>query len=91
MVAFRSTSVYADQWNRDAQQSILKADGSVNDEAYTGEASGTSAAPRRAPGTPGGTLDPGTQQPLGDAMIPLLVLVLVYTALLKRQRKGKSL
>lgn len=76
---FQSTSAYADQWSQDTQQSMLNADGSVNTGAYM------TSGPRRAkmggPGTPGGPLDPTTQQPLGDAVLPLLLLAAAYIVL----------
>lgn len=78
---FRSTNVYAEQWAEET--SLLNSDGSVNTEAYMG-------GPRRLGGTPtpgGGGSGPGTpddeddddnQQPLGDGMIPLLLLAVGY-------------
>ena len=72
---FQSTSAYADQWNQDTQQSMLNADGSMNTGAYM------TSGPRRAPGTPGGNLDPHDQQPLGDAVLPLLLLAAAYIVL----------
>lgn len=76
---FQSTSAYSSQWNQDEQQSMLNADGTVNNEAYMSALPGNSI--RRAPGTPGGTLDPNAQQPLGDALLPLMLLALAYTSM----------
>ncbi len=86
-VGFQSTSVYSGQWNQDAQQSMLNADGSINHEAYMGgqNVSGMRKAPN-GPGTPGGDLDPTHQQPLGDAVLPLLLFALVYAGVRLRKR-----
>jgi len=79
---FQSTSAYADQWNQDTQQSMLNADGSMNTGAYM--TSGPRRAPGGAPGgpgTPGGTLDPTTQQPLGDGLWALMLCATAYIVL----------
>jgi len=88
-VGFQSTSAYSGQWNQDAQQSMLNEDGSVNSGVYMG-------APRRDPISPGGgTNGPGTpgsptnnQQPLGDALLPLLLLACAFVIykVLRRRR-----
>ena len=87
-VGFQSTSAYSGQWNQDAQQSLLNTDGSVNTEAYMG-------GPRRVGGSPssgGGTGTPGgdlnNQQPLGDALLPLLLLACAFVIykVLRRRR-----
>ena len=69
---FRSTSAYSGQWNQDDRQSMLNEDGSMNTEVYM------SSGPRRAPGTPGGDLDPATQQPLGDGLMALMLCACAY-------------
>lgn len=86
-VGFQSTSVYSPQWS--AGQPMLNSDGSVNAEAYMG---GVNNAPRKAPGgpgTPGGDLDPHAQQPLGDALLPLLLMALAFVAV-RRYRRHKA-
>lgn len=88
-VVFQSTSAYSGQWNQDAQQSMLNEDGSVNSGVYMG-------APRRDPISPGGgTNGPGTpgsptnnQQPLGDALLPLLLLACAF-AIYKVSRRRR--
>jgi hypothetical protein len=77
---FQSTSAYSGQWNQDDRQSMLNEDGSMNTEVYM------SSGPRRAPGTPGGDLDPNTQQPLGDGLLVLMLMALVYTGIRLRKR-----
>lgn len=80
---FQSTSAYSSQWNQEDRQSMLNADGSMNTDAYM------SSGPRRAPGTPGGDLDPSTQQPLGDAALPLMLLACAYAIyMVSRRRKN---
>ena len=56
--------------------------------------SGPASGPRRAPGTPTGesTYDPNNPQfsPLGDTLIPLLLMVMAYaTSILLRRRKSR--
>lgn len=84
---FQSTSAYSSQWNQDEQQSMLNADGTVNNDAYM------SALPRnsirRSPGTPGGDLDPNAQQPLGDALLPLMLLACAYLIVRATRREEK--
>lgn len=90
---FQSTSAYSDQWNRDAQQSTLNSDGTVNGEAYMSALPENSirrapgGGPGSSPGTPGGDLDPNAQQPLGDALLPLMFLALAYTSMRAFQKK----
>lgn len=87
-IGFTSTSAYAtDDWTNPTTP-MLNADGSVSAGAYMG------TGPRKAPpgntttgtGTPGGTLNPNDQQPLGDALLPLLACALLY--ILARRRKS---
>lgn len=80
---FQSTSAYADQWSQDTQQSMLNADGSMNTGAYmtSGPRRAPGGGPGSSPGTPGGNLDPNAQQPLGDAVLPLLLLAVAYIVL----------
>lgn len=69
---FQSTSAYSGQWNQDDRQSMLNEDGSMNTEVYM------SSSPRRAPGTPGGELDPNAQQPIGDGLLVLMLCACAY-------------
>ena len=83
---FQSTSAYSGQWTE--QSSMLNNDGSVNSGAYM--TSGPRRAPGGAPGGPGtptDPLDPHTQQPLGDAALPLLLLALAYMGIRAYRRK----
>ena len=92
---FQSTSSYSGQWNQDAQQSMLNADGTVNADAYgvgSQNAPGMRKAPGGGPGTPGGDLKPEEQQPIGDVLLPLLLMAIAYFStrvfLKKRALKG---
>jgi hypothetical protein len=91
-IGFTSTSAYAtDDWTNPTTP-MLNADGSVSAGAYMG-------GPRKAgpggtgpggntvvgPGTPGGTLNPNEQQPLGDALLPLLLMAAAF-CLIRRKR-----
>ena len=92
---FQSTSAYSGQLHQDVQEPMLNADGSVNAEAYgVGQqnAPGMRKAPN-GPSTPGGQLDPNAQQPLGDAVLPLMLLACAYLCMrvfLKRKRALKG-
>ena len=89
-MGFQSTSVYSSQWS--AEQSMLNSDGSVNTNAYgvgPHRAPGGPGSGSNGPGTPGGDLDPHAQQPLGDALLPLLVMALGYFVI-RRRRSARS-
>lgn len=75
-VAFQSTSAYSGLWNQDDRLSMLNEDGSVNTEVYM--SSGPRRAPVTGPGTPGGQLNPSTQQPLGDGLMALMLCACAY-------------
>ena len=87
MATFQSTSAYAtENWSQSSTP-MLNADGSVSAGAYMAEQ--VVSGPHKAPGTPGGgtgTLDKDNQQPLGDALLPLLACALLY--ILARRRKS---
>ena len=74
---FQSTSAYSGQWEQEAQQSMLNNDGTVNSEVY-GIGRKEVSGPRRV--TPNPDVDPNDpgNVPLGDALIPLLLLASAY-------------
>lgn len=80
VTTFHSTSAYAEQWSE--KQSMLNEDGSVNSEAYLSGGSNIHGNMRKSgpsgPGTPGGDLDPETQQPLGDGLMIMVLLAFAY-------------
>jgi len=86
---FQSTSAYSGQWQGAGTTPMLNSDGSVNAEAYMG---GPDNAPgmRKAPGTPGGDLDPSAQQPIGDALLPLLVMAVAFVLARSRRIRAKQ-
>lgn len=71
-----------------AGTSTLNEDGTVNAEAYgVGRAN---IGPRRVdgnPGTPDDEEDPGEQQPLGDALLPLMLLACAYLIIRVTRRR----
>ena len=82
---FQSTSAYASpEWT---EESTLNSDGTVNERHYI-------SGPRRIgegtpqPGTPGNPEDKN-QQPLGDALIPLMLCMCAY-AIYKVSRRRKE-
>ncbi len=84
-IGFSSTSAYAtDDWNKSSTP-MLNADGSVSAGAYMG-------GPHKAgPGTP--PIDVGTgneeedanQQPLGDAILPLLLMAAAFCLMRRKE------
>ena len=93
-VGFQSTSAFSDEWNtEEGTTPMLNSDGTVNGEAYMSALPGNSIrrapgdGPGSSPGTPGGTLDPNAQQPLGDALLPLMLLALAYTSMRALHKK----
>lgn len=91
-IGFTSTSAYAtDDWTNPTTP-MLNADGSVSAGAYMG-------GPRKAgpggtgpggntvvgPGTPGGDLNKDEQQPLGDAILPLLLMAAAFCLIRKKE------
>lgn len=84
-VAFQSTSTMTASGSSYSSQPTIGSDGMATmGETYT--TSQPAGGPRKIV-TPGNT---GTQQPLGDALIPLLLMVMAYaTYLLLRRRKSR--
>ena len=91
--AFQSTSAYSRQWNSDPSSSLLNSDGSVNSGAYM--SSGPHYAKKDGVGDPSGGIDPPDDDdddntengtPLGDGLLLLLALALVY-ALARRKTR----
>lgn len=74
---FQSTSAYSVQWQEGSATPMLNSDGSLNGEAYMGSSSYPRSVIRKETGTPGFP-QPETQQPLGDGLWVLLLLVVGY-------------
>lgn len=81
-MGFQSTSAYSGQWSQDAQQSMLNADGTVNEGMYMGGPRRVGNTPTpgggNGPGTPTPTPDPTNQQPLSDGLLVLLAMAIMY-------------
>lgn len=83
--SFRSTSTMTASGSTYASQPMLGADGMASiGETYT--SSPAPSGPRRIV-TPGAG---GIQQPLGDALIPLLLMALAFTAIRAHRKKRLS-
>lgn len=81
-VGFRSTS--AMPVSTSVGMSTLNEDGTVNAEAYgVGRAN---VGPRRA-GNPGTPDEPGEQQPLGDALLPLMLFAALYLLYITKRKR----
>lgn len=92
VATFQSTSVYApSEWT---EKPMLNSDGTVNEGAYMGgprRLGGSTPTPGgggNGPGTPGNPEDEN-QQPLGDALIPLMLCMCAY-AIYKVSRRRKE-
>ena len=84
---FQSTSTYASpEW---AEQPMLNSDGTVNEGAYMSSASNAPSGPRRVGGHSGTPGQGEVKQPLGDALIPLMLLACAY-AIYKVSRRRKE-
>ena len=88
---FQSTSAYSSQWvEQENATPMLNSDGTVNGDAYMSENHLPGRSVRKSPGTPGGTLDPNAQQPLGDVMWPLMLCACAYL-IVRITRKEKKI
>ena len=80
-VGFQSTSAYSGQWSEQATP-LLNGDGSVNHEAYMSGSIGPRKNTTGNPGTPGDDDEKEEeQQPLGDALLPLMLLACAYLSM----------
>lgn len=86
---FQSTSAYSSQWTQSDPQSMLNSDGSVNGDAYMSENHLPGRSVRKTPGTPGGTLDPNAQQPLGDGLMALMLCACAYLIVRATRKEEK--
>ena len=91
--SFQSTSAYSSQWAEESTTPMLNSDGTVNDGAYMGglrrpgSVRKTESGSSVNPGTPDdATEEEGEQQPLGDALLPMMLLLCAY-AIYKVSRK----
>lgn len=85
---FQSTSAFSNQWaGKEDVESMLNADGSVNEAVYTN-------SNNQHPGRPRKVKDPDDDEddlyngPLEDALLPLLLMALVYFAI-RRKRTAR--
>ena len=90
-VTFQSTSAYSVRWTNRQDQPMLNMDGSVNGDSYgIGRKPGLRKEGREDgegnTGTPG---QGGIKQPLGDAVLPLLLMALAFMAYVALRRKKK--
>ncbi len=86
-VTFRSTSVYSGQWSEQGPR-LVNEDGSVNHEAYMPGSIGPRKNATGNPGTPGDEdEEEGEQQPLGDALLPLMIFACAYLMIRATRKK----
>ena len=91
--SFQSTSTLSGGTRSDAATPLINTDGSVAGSAYMGSISaptGPLKAPGTGTGTPGGNLNPDEQQPLGDVLIPLLLLASAYAVYKVTRRRVRE-
>lgn len=87
-MGFRSTSVYSSQFSN-GEQSMLNADGTVNDEAYgvgQSNASGRPGQIRRI-----NNPEDDEENPLGDVVWPLMMLLCAYAGYKKVRARKEGL
>lgn len=85
IMPFYTTSAYADKWA--TEEFRLNRDGSVNEGVYTSDYK-NSSGPRRVK-DPDDDEDDQYNGPLGDALIPLMLLAMAFIAIrLYRRRKA---
>lgn len=84
--AFRSTSAYSTQWNDEPSSSLLNSDGSVNSGAYMTSGPNRAKKDEVLPPNPDVDDDDSGNVPLGDGLLLLLALALVY-ALARRKTR----
>lgn len=90
VAGFQTTSAFMRHLDNSggSSSSIINTDGSVAEGFYL-----TGGGPRKTgPGTPDPNPDPGTQQalPVGDALLPLLLMAIAYI-LFQRRKNEKTL
>ena len=86
-VTFQSTSAYSGSWSQSEVASI-NADGTVNEGVYmASHRGGLRKDPSPNPGTPDEDDDDDDQQPLGDGLWVMMVLLAVYCASRVYRRK----
>ena len=90
-MGFQSTSAYSEQWA--AQESttpMLNSDGTVNDGAYMGSPKRPGSIRRDGnPGTPG-EKDDDEDQPLGDVVWPLMLLLCAYVCVRSFRKSARK-
>ena len=84
--AFRSTSAYSTQWNDEPSSSLLNSDGSVNSGAYMTSGPNRAKKDEVLPPNPEVDDDDSGNVPLGDGLLLLLALAIVY-ALARRKTR----
>lgn len=90
-VTFQSTSTMSAGSGSSTFCSTLNADGTVNEEAYG--VGRRNVGPRRDPAAPNPEVEGEGNVPLGDAVLPLMLLACAYMCLrpfLKRKRATQS-
>ena len=86
IATFQSTSTMQGSGSTYSSNPMLNAEGQATYTTQESSPAYSPGGPRRS-NTPGAI---GTQQPLGDALIPLLLMVMAYaTSLLLRRRKSR--
>lgn len=90
---FHSTSAYSGQWEEQGSMTpMLNSDGTVNNEVYgvgarhPGRIRRTEGGDINNPGDPDDNNDKGNE-PLGDALLPLMMLLCAYAIYKVRARK----
>ena len=89
-MGFQSTSTMSGGTRSDAATPLVNGDGSVAIGAHFGAPSGPRKAGTTGPGTPGDVPNPDDQQvptPIGDAVLPLLLLAITFAVSIYRRQR----
>ena len=87
-VSFQSTSAYSSNWSQ-PEVSTINADGSVNEGAYMAQHKAPGIR-KDAIGNPDEEDDDDKPNPIGDAVIPLMLLACAYAIYMVYKRKQRA-
>ena len=88
-VSFQSTSAYSGNWSQ-PEVSTINADGSVNEGAYMAQHKAPGMR-KDAIGNPDEEDDDDKPNPIGDAVIPLMLCAVAFCGVIYYRRKRQAL
>ena len=82
--AFQSTSTMQGSGSAYSSTPVLNEDGTASFESSESEQTRLMSGPRKAPGTPGNS---GTEMPIGDAVLPLMLMAVMAGGVIYLRRR----